>query len=57
MDYPNGMAHGKPDFDPRDFDCLVSRSIVGMWFSIPLLGAILRAGRLHWPALHQEAYN
>ena len=54
MDHPDGMAKGKPDFDPRVFDRLVCGSVMGMWPSMLLLGAFLHVGSFRWPPLHLE---
>lgn len=57
MDHPHGVARGKPGFDPRDSDRLVSRSFVGMWSGKRSLGTILRIRGLHRAALHSKADN
>jgi hypothetical protein len=55
MDHTHGMARGKPGFDPRDYDCLVGRSVVGMRPGKRCLGTILHICGLHWAALHSKA--
>ena len=55
MDYPDGVAKGKPTFYARVFDRLVGGSIMGMWCSIFFLGAVLHVGDFCWPPLHPEA--
>jgi len=56
MDHPDGVANlnGKPVFDARAFDRLVSGPIMGLWSSLRLLGALLHVGGSHRPPLHQE---
>jgi hypothetical protein len=55
MDHTHGMARGKPGFDSRDYDCLVSRYVVGMWPGKRSLGTILHIRGLHRVALHSKA--
>ena len=54
MDDPDGVAKGKPIFDPRVFDYLVGGSILGMWPGMFFLLAFLHVGGFHRPPLHLE---
>jgi len=54
MDHPDGVAKGKPIFDPRVFDYLVGGSIMGMWPGMFFLLAFLHVGGFHRPPLHLE---
>jgi len=54
MDHPDGVAKGKPDFDPHVLDRLVCGSVMGMWPFMLLLGAFLHVGSFRWPPLHLE---